>query len=108
MTGAIASVACNNGKLHHFVCIKKDGSLGHVIAFLDDEDKVTWMKGNLAGQAHPQSQIAIGCPNPTEPMPELDVLFQRRDGGLEALGRGVTAQNWSHKSEALHVRHSFG
>ena len=106
MTGAIASVACANGKIHHFVCVKKDCSLGHIIATFDDNDNVTWSMGDLTGQAHPKSQIAIGCPNPIEDSPSLDLIYQNPSADLVTMGRDGHTQQWSNKGESwfIHLR----
>lgn len=82
MTGAIASVACANGRVQHFVCVKKDGTLGHLIGTYDKDDNLTWSLGTLRGMAHQQSRIAIGCPNPTEDFAILDVVYQNIDNAI--------------------------
>jgi hypothetical protein len=94
MTGAIASVACANGKIHHFVCIKKDATLGHVIATFDADDNLTWSMGNLTGQAHPQSQIAVGSPNPDDASATIDVLYQHPSGAIVSQQRNAVDQQW--------------
>lgn len=100
MPGAIAFVACANGKIHHFVCVKKDGSLGHIIASFNNDDDVTWSLGDLTGQAHKQSQIAIACSNPTDEVSsELDVLYQNPSMAIVAMRRNKSTGQWSHEGE---------
>ena len=99
MPGAIASVACANGKIHHFVCVKKDGTLGHVIATFDNEDKLTWSMGDLAGQAHQLSQIVINCRDKTADPPSLDVLYQNSSFAVVAMERPAGASSWSNRGE---------
>jgi hypothetical protein len=96
MTGAIAGVTCANGKIHHFVCVKKDGSLGHIIANFNKEDhKLAWSKGDLSGQAHLRSHIAIGCPDTTATTPRLDVVYQDPSGVIVATSRDPNTDQWS-------------
>jgi hypothetical protein len=94
MTGAIAGVSCANGNIHHFVCVKEDGTLGHLTAVTDEAGEIVWFNGNLSGRAHGQSRIAIGCPNPTDPSPQLDVLYQLPSGDVVRSTRNATTQQW--------------
>jgi hypothetical protein len=101
MPGAIASVACANGKIHHLVCIKKDGNLGHIIAQLDPNNNVTWFKGDLTGVAHPLSQIAIGCSNPTDESPSLDICYQAPSHAIVTKSKHAGASSWSGSGESF-------
>ena len=99
MTGAIASVSLDNGKIHHFVCVKKDGSLGHLIAIVDHEgdNNYTWHMGTLTGQAHQQSQISIGSPNPNDASPKLDVIYQHPSGAVVIVSRDAVTGQWGER-----------
>lgn len=99
MPGAIASVACANGKIHHFVCIKKDGNLGHVIGQFDTNHNVTWFKGDLTGVAHKNSQIAIGCSNPTAESPSLDICYQAPSLAIVTKKKPVGSSSWIGSGE---------
>ena len=101
MPGAIASVACANGRVHHLVCVKKDGNIGHIIAELDTNNNVTWFKGDLTGIAHPLSQIAIGCPNPTDESPSLDVCYQAPSLAIVTKAKPAGSSSWTGRGESF-------
>jgi hypothetical protein len=97
MTGAIAAVACANGRTQHLVCVKKDGTLGHIIGTYDHDDNLTWSLGTLEGEAHPSSRIAIGCPNPREDFPILDVVYQHKNNAIMSAAYHATSGVWEER-----------
>jgi hypothetical protein len=50
--------------------------------------------GNLTGQAHPQSQIAVGSPNPDDASATIDVLYQHPSGAIVSQQRNAVDQQW--------------
>lgn len=82
MTGAIAAVSCANSSVIHLVCVRSDGYLSHAIGAYDKDKNLTWDHGNLKGQAHDKSRIAIGCRDATAAVPVLDIIWQTPEGDI--------------------------
>lgn len=107
MPGAIAAVACANGRIQHLVCVKNDGTLGHIIGTYDHDDNLSWSLGTLKGLAHPSSRIAIGCPNPREDFPIIDVVYQNANNAIVSTVYRSATGDWEDSESNLFIDRAY-